>query len=159
MSLFLVHRSREQPVTDRVAAGGSQQYGYRCHTILFWAARFGKAVAKLNNEASQKALYESAYGNRRMPRIRIACRNGGAQHMALVKQAARAVVTANITANLSEGGRERRQATVVVAPMGVSAAVEATAVTSNGMGPEVPDMFIKQRARPVLKAIRHKFKF
>ena len=87
-----------------------------------------------------------------MPRIRIAWKNGGAQHMSLVKKAAIAVI-ANSRVEL-EGGRERRQAAVVVAP--ITTAAEAPTQLAF-VEPEVP--VGPTVVRQILGPIRQKFKF
>ena len=114
-----------------------------------------------------------------MPILRIAWKNGGAQHMLLVKKAAAAVIAAQskIQSESSEGGRERRQAAVVVgsldspAPAAVHAAASTGAVPIvrvQGPGIQQPSsssttitstVSVPKPPRRILGPIRHKFKF
>ena len=58
-----------------------------------WSRKITSTVARLNNEPMQKSLYQAAYSSsRQMRNIRIAWKNGGDQHMSLIKKAARCAI-------------------------------------------------------------------
>ena len=152
-----------------------------------WSRKITSTVARLNNEPMQQALYQTAYASskskpRPMPYIRIAWKNGGDQHMSLIKKAARHVVKASLSqSETTEGGRERRQAAVVVAIDPVSTAAstaDAPASAAESIlvdGPGVPIVPVPVAnldasllpslsasapiTRRTLKPIRWKFKF
>ena len=75
--------------------------------------------------------------------------------MALVKKAAIAVI-ANSRVVESEGGRERRQAAVVVAPITTRAEAPSHCIASVEPEVAVGPTIVK---RKILGPIRHKFKF